>query len=189
VLFNLGFQLSFGALAGIFMFYQPMADLYTGKSWLLRNGWQAASITIAAQIGATPISLLYFGQFPTFFLLANVLASALGAVSLYSCFTLWLGSALPFVGGAIGKVLGWGIFTQMWLLNGLMHWIETLPFALLEHIHTSTFVCFLLLLLPTAIYEWLAWRRLESLWAACGLAALLGIWHSWHTMQLVLGQL
>ena len=188
VLFNLGFQLSFGALAGIFMFYQPLVDLYQGKSWLLRSGWQAASVTIAAQIGATPISLLYFGQFPTFFLLANVLASALGAISLYSCFALWLGAALPLVGSMVGKVLGWGIFAQMWLLNGLMRWIETLPFALLERISISAPACVLLLLLPTAIYEWLAWRKLESLWAACSLAATIGVWHGWHTLQILMAQ-
>jgi competence protein ComEC len=75
LVFNPGFQLSYGAVAGI-LFYQRMINETFFSN--VRNKWvvaiiNACTVTIAAQIGTLGISLFYFGQFPVYFLFANLI--------------------------------------------------------------------------------------------------------------------
>jgi competence protein ComEC len=68
---QVGFQLSVAATAGIVALALPIAARLT---WLPRPVAIAASTTIAAQAGTSPILLFYFHSVPLVTLLANVLA-------------------------------------------------------------------------------------------------------------------
>lgn len=72
-LFQPGFQMSFAAVWAILHFYPALM-----QTWLFRRGpakaigaWTALSLS--AQVGVLPISLYYFHQFPTLFLVSNLL--------------------------------------------------------------------------------------------------------------------
>ncbi|MES2800543.1 MAG: ComEC/Rec2 family competence protein [Bacteroidota bacterium] len=70
-LFDIGFQLSYLAMVGIFLFYGPIRDFVPIKNGYLLKVWEGTAVGLAAQIMTIPISLYYFHQFPNYFLLSN----------------------------------------------------------------------------------------------------------------------
>lgn len=72
-LFDVGFQLSYLALFFI-VWTKPMMDkFYTPKNKIFKYIWDVATVSLAAQIGVLPLSLYYFNQFPTLFIITNLL--------------------------------------------------------------------------------------------------------------------
>jgi len=72
-LFDVGFQLSYLALFFI-VWTKPMFDkIYVPKNKLKKYIWDVVTVSFAAQIGVLPLSLYYFGQFPTLFMITNLL--------------------------------------------------------------------------------------------------------------------
>lgn len=87
VIESVGFQLSYLAMAGIFILFPRLqawypkpenADSASGrllaKINLPRKIWDAAALTISCQIFTGPLAWLRFGTFPRYFLLTNILA-------------------------------------------------------------------------------------------------------------------
>ncbi|WP_138476215.1 ComEC/Rec2 family competence protein [Dyadobacter bucti] len=70
-LYDVGFQLSYLAMAGIFLFYEPICSVFTPSNWLTKYVWQITALSFAAQLTTFPLSLYYFHQFPTYFWLVN----------------------------------------------------------------------------------------------------------------------
>ena len=71
-LFDIGFQLSFLAMIGIFWFYKPISKSWYIKNKWLRKIWEGTTVGIAAQITTVPLTLFYFHQFPNYFILTNI---------------------------------------------------------------------------------------------------------------------
>ena len=63
---DIGFQLSYLAMAGITFIWPAM------KGWMEGRVWQAASLSICCQICTAPLTYLYFGTFPKYFLITNL---------------------------------------------------------------------------------------------------------------------
>lgn len=123
-----GFQLSFLAVGGILLCYQPIYDW-----WLLRNKWldklwQMVAVSLAAQVFTWPVCLYYFHQFPNFFLLANLVAVPLSTILLYGEIIL---VCVPNIW--LGKLLSWGIMG----MNTWIQWLDKIPGAVTHNIHIS----------------------------------------------------
>ena len=73
VIRSLGFQLSYLAMAGIFLLYPVLESWYPGKGPLQRI-WKAAALSISCQLTTAPLAWLRFHSFPRYFLLTNLLA-------------------------------------------------------------------------------------------------------------------
>lgn len=76
---NVGFQLSYAAMVGIAYIFPHMNRLWPSESFDmtsrgLRWIWTAACISIACQITTGPIAYWYFGTFPKYFILTNLMA-------------------------------------------------------------------------------------------------------------------
>ena len=73
---SVGFQLSYLAMAGIFLLYPLLESWYPGgKSFNpLRRIWQAAALSISCQVFTAPLAWYRFHSFPRFFLITNLLA-------------------------------------------------------------------------------------------------------------------
>jgi len=72
-LFDVGFQLSYLALFFI-VWGKPILDkFYTPKNKVTQYIWDVATVSFTAQIGVLPLSLYYFNQFPTLFIVTNML--------------------------------------------------------------------------------------------------------------------
>ena len=73
---SVGFQLSYLAMAGIFILY-PQLEAWWPKGPRidpLRKIWQAAALSISCQAFTGPLAWYQFRTFPTYFLITNLLA-------------------------------------------------------------------------------------------------------------------
>jgi competence protein ComEC len=76
---QVGFQLSYAAMAGIVYIHPVMKafwpdDGYGIISKVLKRLWNSASLSISCQIMTAPIAWIYFETFPKHFLLTNLIA-------------------------------------------------------------------------------------------------------------------
>lgn len=87
-LFDVGFQLSFSAVLGIYWLNRPIAKLFPKvDSKIYQYFSSIISITLSAQIATLPLVLYYFHQFPLISLVSNIFAIPLAeVVIIYSVF-------------------------------------------------------------------------------------------------------
>lgn len=86
LLWDIGFQLSYAAVASLLIYQKAIFQMLNPENLLLLHGWNLVSTTLAAQILTTPLVIFHFGQFPTIFLLSNILAVPLsGLILLLLC--------------------------------------------------------------------------------------------------------
>lgn len=71
-LFDVGFQLSYIALFFILWLQPLLKNIWSPKNKILINLWNALTVSFAAQIGAFPLCLYYFHQFPGLFFITNI---------------------------------------------------------------------------------------------------------------------
>ncbi|MGA0558699.1 ComEC/Rec2 family competence protein [Larkinella sp. VNQ87] len=122
-----GFQLSYLAVGGLLIGYQPFYQLFTASNWLLDQLWRLTAMALVAQLVTFPLGVFYFHQFPTYFWLANPVVVPLSSVVLMLAMGLLAVGWIPFVGVWVGKIL----FGAMWLLNQAILLTEQLPNALI----------------------------------------------------------
>jgi competence protein ComEC len=72
VIFDAGFLLSYSAVIYIICFYRDFYRILKIKNWLGDKIWQSVSVTMVAQAGTLPLTILLFNRFPTYFILANL---------------------------------------------------------------------------------------------------------------------
>ena len=86
VIGSLGFQLSYLAMAGIFLLYPILEKFYPEGSAYnpLRWMWKAAAMSISCQIFTAPLVWFRFHTFPKWFLLTNLLAIPLTTLTVWS---------------------------------------------------------------------------------------------------------
>lgn len=63
-LYDIGFQLSFTAMAGIATLYRPLSAMWRIENRALRGVWQAVVVALSAQIAVLPLSIYYFEYLP-----------------------------------------------------------------------------------------------------------------------------
>ncbi|HWV67007.1 ComEC/Rec2 family competence protein, partial [Chitinophaga sp.] len=155
-----GFQLSYLAVLGILLFYQPVYQLFQSKRRWVDWLWQMTAVSLAAQLTTTPVSLFYFHQFPNYFLPANLVAVPLSTVIIYG--EIMLLFVAPFGSPAVwlGKALKYLILS----MNSCVGWIGNLPGALIRDIHCSLAQTVLLYLLITGLALWLLVKFRPGLW-------------------------
>ncbi|AKQ45996.1 hypothetical protein TH63_10620 [Rufibacter radiotolerans] len=127
-LFDVGFQLSFLAVAGIVLLQPLFLKLWRPEVKLVRWIWELLAISIAAQMATFPLSLYYFHQFPVYFWLANLVAVPLTSLGLYLGIGFMLVFWVPYLGAQVGWCLKW----TLWGLNELLLWLEAWPHAVMD---------------------------------------------------------
>ena len=194
-LFDIGFQLSFMAMASI-LWIEPYLELF------LRRGINSSSLhcfqrlkgtnfgavsrcvlrstsgffvgllcmSLAAQLGTFPLVLHHFGTFPTYFLLTNlVVVPCLIAVLLLSLVwwaLLLLGAPwMQSLSGLLQYVIGW--------MNQILSCIGQWPYAVLhvDNFGASSMLCTYLFIFFAGLFIIKKWPRA----AVFALAALLGL--------------
>ena len=123
LLADMGFQLSYLAVVGIVLLYQPVYSLFVCTNWLLDKIWALVSVSIAAQLITTPLSMFYFHQFPNYFLLANIFVVPFCDLIIYTGILALVLSGVPYLSMVLAKALAWSV----WILNGAIHIIGSLP--------------------------------------------------------------
>jgi competence protein ComEC len=163
-LWDIGFQLSYAAVLSIGIFGRPIERRWSPRAKLLRIVWQLMAVTLAAQVLTLPLVLFHFNQFPTYFLLANLVAVPLSSLILYGLLLLLPFSAFP----PLATLLGAGIFYCIVGMNGFIGWVSQLPLAALTGIHLSTLQACCLFFVLALLGWWLLYASGRALVAALG---------------------
>lgn len=151
-LYDVGFQLSYLAMAGIFLLYEPIYSMYYAENRITRFIWQVTALAFAAQIATFPLSLFYFHQFPTYFWLVNPLVVTFTNVLLPAALVLLLVSlsGISWLSWLVGQVV---IYAAK-----LTDWSASLPRALpgylLENLHLNQWE--VLILYGIMLFVWYA---------------------------------
>ena len=132
---EVGFQLSYLAVAGIVMFQKFFYDLLYVKNKVLDYFWQITCVSISAQLITFPIGLLYFYQFPTYFFVSNLFVIPISFVIMILGTILLALHQIPGCAWVIGKFLS-GL---IWLMNKSVFVTEQLPYSLIQGLSISIF--------------------------------------------------
>jgi competence protein ComEC len=145
-LFKVGFQFSYLAVFGILFFQPRLHNLILFKRNIPDRLWQLITLSIAAQITTFPLSLFYFHQFPTYFILTNIIVIPVTWIIMIITLMFYLSLPLvfpvPLLSGAL-KILVKG-------LNLSVGFISHLPGATIANIRFDqphVFVLYLILVL------------------------------------------
>ncbi len=110
-LYAVGFQLSYLALAGILYLQPLMAKHLKVHHRLLRYFRDLITVSLSAQIAVLPLSVYYFHQIPTYFLLGNVVLIPLTFLIVSTGFIFLSFSFSPAISHSLGKVISFLIET------------------------------------------------------------------------------
>lgn len=113
---SVSFQLSYAAMAGIAFILPILKRLWPGSIYKdrravrwIRKIWESAAMSISCQLTTAPLAYLYFGSFPSCFLISNLISLPLtGIVIPAVIFTLilhCLGICPDFVIEATGSLI------------------------------------------------------------------------------------
>jgi competence protein ComEC len=154
-LFDVGFQLSYLALLSIIILQPYILALFNPKNKVIKSAWELTAVSLAAQIGTLPISFYYFHQFPSTFILANLVAIPLSTAIMYGAFFLLVISSIPFVSTYIGIALYYCTFA----FNQSLKFLEGLPHSTISGIYVSFAGIILLYLIIISIFIFWTSRR------------------------------
>ncbi|MGL5318182.1 MAG: ComEC/Rec2 family competence protein, partial [Bacteroidales bacterium] len=186
-LFDIGFQLSFLAVAGILISQVLLRDRMNFQNQWLRKFTGFVCVCMAAQISTLPLTLYSFGAFSPYFLIGNIIAIPL----IYIIIFLSLPALSLFLisGISLNPIIR-TIEILFDLLARLLSQISALPYAYpdtikitFEHVWLLYAVCFCFVL----------WALLKSKIAAIG-AILFGVllflpfrkWEQDHRKQIII---
>ena len=130
---DLGFQLSYLAVAGIVGLQPILLRMWAPSNRVLDYFWQMATVTLAAQLITSPLTLHYFHTFPTYFLVANLLIVPLSYIILCAGVPFLLLAWIPMVGSTLGAIVDFLLFIQ----NEITYTLQEFPAALWQGIHLS----------------------------------------------------
>lgn len=145
-LFNVGFQLSFLAMAGITTLYKPICSLFTIKNRVLRSLWSVTVVTIAAQVAVMPLVAYYFGQIPLLGIVLNMVvwitvpAIIMGTI-------LFLVSSLWVVGYVTLKVCEFQ--------NSVIATTAAVPCSTIQDVHISLYTLIVCYAIEIALAIWI----------------------------------
>jgi competence protein ComEC len=166
---EVGFQLSYLAVIGIIILHKRIYDYLTIKNKILDQIWSITCVSIAAQLVTFPLGLLYFHQFPNYFLISNLVVIPLSTVILYNGILLLVTAKISVVGAIVAKVLN----TLLWVLKIAVAFFEKLPFAIINGIAITTFDTIIIYGILISLYSFWLYKKLQFLNLSLALCAVL----------------
>ena len=140
VIFEAGFLLSYSAVIYIISFYQDFYLKLQIKNWLTDKIWQSAVVTIVAQAGTLPLTIMLFNRFPTYFIITNIIIVPLSSLLIVTGCLVPLTFPVQFLSQFLGSILNY--------LTGLTELLtakaSSLPWSTIENIGMTTIECILL---------------------------------------------
>jgi competence protein ComEC len=162
LIMEVGFQLSYIAVIGIVYLQPKIYGWFEPSSWLADQVWTITAVSIAAQIATFPLGLLYFHQFPNYFLLSNFIVIPVSTIIIYLGIALFVLSKITLIAYYLSIGFKWSV----WLLNESVKMIEKWPNALLEGISISVTETWLLYSVILLFLYYFTYRKITSLYLA-----------------------
>jgi len=140
VIFDAGFLLSYSAVIYIIIFYQGFYLYLQFKNWLADKIWQSVVITLVAQAGTLPLTIMLFNRFPTYFILANITIVPVSNLLIITGCLIPMSYPIPFLSHFLAILLNY----LTCLTEYLTSLTASLPHSTIENIGLTTSQCILL---------------------------------------------
>jgi len=140
VIFDAGFQLSYAAVIYIILFYREFYLKIHFKHRIPDLIWQSAAVSIIAQAGTLPFTVMLFNRFPVWFVISNIVIVPLASL------VIILGVMFPMTYPVVffSKSLAGMIDILADLTEHLTGIASSLPFSTIENIGITVPECLLL---------------------------------------------
>jgi competence protein ComEC len=171
LIMSVGFQLSYIAVLGIVYLQRPLYQWWETPNWLLDKIWQVTTVSIAAQIATVSLGLLYFHQFPVYFIFSNLLVIPVSFIVLVLGLAVPLFSFIP----ALASILGWLLTGSIKIMNASVTMVEALPYSLIDNIFITTAQSWLIMLTLLSIILLLHVRKFYLVAVICSLITILSV--------------
>ncbi len=138
LIYQVGFQLSYLAVLMILWSQPWMYSLYKPRFYLDKIVWSIITVTTAAQLGVTPLSIFYFHQFPGLFLVSNIV------ILPFLTIILSVGIGIAFM-AVIWKVPDSVVYIYGSIIdamNNFIHWIASKEIFVLKNLTISVLLLF-----------------------------------------------
>jgi competence protein ComEC len=149
-------------VASIILFQSFIYDLLDFKNYMADQIWKLTALSIAAQIGTFPLSILYFHQFPNYFILTNLLVVPLAAVILYLAIAMVFLFWIPHLSALLAWILK---ISLKGMIFSVMQ-VEHLPFSVMSNIYFNNFQLVFLYMVILFVACFLHLRSKKFLFAA-----------------------
>ena len=148
-LFDVGFQLSYISLFFILWLQPLLSGLWEPKNKIMTYFWDILTVSFAAQIGAFPLSIYYFHQFPGLFFITNLVIIPFLVVIMGLGVFVMVMAAFDFVPMVTMKSLEFSIC----FLNKIINWVASLEKFIIKDIplNWQTLFCLYLLIIAGII--------------------------------------
>lgn len=174
-LFDIGLQLSFMSVLSILYLHPKMSGLMKIENKYIRYIWQMFALSLVAQLATFPICLYYFGTFPTYFFVANLIIVPVVSLIMYVAGGIVFAKMLSFVFPDFSYYLYYLPVKALQALVSFMtytiHLFEQLPFALLQNVKVSFVDLLLIFTIIIGILVFLIYKKSKAL--IVGLIAML----------------
>ncbi|SFV31838.1 ComEC/Rec2 family competence protein [Thermoflavifilum thermophilum] len=129
---DIGFQLSYLAVAGILLYYPFLHRCLQTENKIVKKCWSMIAVSVAAQVLILPLSIYYFHQFPVLFFITNLVAVPLSSILLIlTCILLIM--PWPSLSFYIAKL----ILTTGYILQGSIQWFHAMKWSRVENLFIS----------------------------------------------------
>lgn len=166
---QVGFQLSYLAVLGIFAFYKPTEEMISTENRIISWLWPLISVSLAAQLATSPLSCYYFNMFPVYFLIANLIVVPLSGLIIYLAIALLAAGTAGITHEWLALPLKWGLQ----LMRGSVDMIQSWPGAVIEPIVMTESQVLLFYLAIIAVFAFFVLEKRQ--WAFVFLASFICI--------------
>jgi len=168
ILFDVGFQLSFAAVFGIFLIYPVTGYLFQTNQKIVSTMWKISCVAFAAQLLTFPLSIFYFNQFPNYFLLSNLAIVPTSTLAMYTSLANVSFSWVPGLSFLLGKLAQYSI----WLLNKSIFITESMPHATTRFLYVNVVETIWIYLCLGLIITFVFTRRKNMMYASLAAVCL-----------------
>ncbi len=186
-LFDIGFQLSFMSVLAILYLHPKTLHLLKAKNKYIRYIWQMVTLSFVAQLATFPICLYYFGTFPTYFFITNLLIVPLVTFITYSVGGIILAKGLSFIMPSWSDYFFYLPIKALQILVDIMtsiiHFFENLPFALIENWKISLLDLVLIFTIIISILAFIIHKKTRALSISLTAILLLSVVHIYTNLN------
>lgn len=137
MLFDVGFQYSYAAMAGIIGFYPTLQKIVSANDNTTQSSaiaiarsvgkqlWDLLCLTLAAQAAVLPLTLYYFHQFPTYFAITNLLIVPFAGLLLVTALCIILLSFWTWA----ADIAAWLLNAELGIVDGIVARVAALPYS------------------------------------------------------------
>ncbi|RMD97419.1 MAG: DNA internalization-related competence protein ComEC/Rec2 [Calditrichaeota bacterium] len=184
-LFQVGFQLSFSAVAGILYLYPKI------ERWVKATGWGARLfrfgltrwvmglliLSLVAQLGTLPFTLYHFHRVSLLALISNLFV--IPAIFL-TVATGFLALLISPISAGLSSIFATVTQTTILAVANFIHFLAQFRYAAIENIHIQSWQILLFYLIGLLIFEWHNRRRRAFLLLSVLLVLNLHVWAAVH---------